>query len=58
MNRYACGVCGFVYDPETGDPEAGIPSDTDFEELPDDWVCPVCGVNKAQFKKVGLIARP
>ncbi|MFH1744138.1 MAG: rubredoxin [bacterium] len=57
MNRYLCGVCGFIYDPEVGDSGAGVPSGTNFEELPDDWECPVCGVNKSQFKKVGLITR-
>jgi len=57
MNNYLCSVCGYVYDPDTGDSESGIPGGTDFEELPEDWVCPVCGVDKAKFKKLGLTAR-
>ena len=57
MNCYVCGVCGFIYDPEDGNPQVGIPSGTDFDELPTDWICPVCGVNKSQFKKMGLITR-
>jgi rubredoxin len=51
MERYECQVCGYIYDPAVGDPKAGVPSETAFEELPDDWVCPVCGVNTSQFKK-------
>ena len=49
MKRYACEVCGYVYDPEKGDPESGVPPGTSFEDLPDDWVCPECGVDKSQF---------
>lgn len=52
MKRYECQVCGYIYDPAAGDPDAGVPTGTAFEELPDDWVCPVCGVNKSQFKKM------
>ena len=52
MTKYRCTVCEYIYDPEKGDPDAGIPSGTPFEELPDDWVCPVCGVTKDQFEKV------
>ncbi|MDC7951565.1 rubredoxin [Methanomassiliicoccaceae archaeon COG_1] len=51
-SRYACTVCGHVYDPEEGDPDSGIPPGTPFESLPDDWSCPVCGVNKSMFKKM------
>lgn len=51
MNQYECQVCRYVYDPARGDQDGGIPTETAFEELPDDWVCPVCGVNKSQFKK-------
>jgi len=47
--RYKCQVCGYVYDPEEGDPQGGIPSGTDFDELPDDWKCPVCFVGKEAF---------
>lgn len=51
MDRYRCTVCGYVYDPDKGDPESGIKPGTPFEELPDDWVCPVCGAGKDQFEK-------
>jgi rubredoxin len=43
---------GYIYDPELGDPDGGIEQGTPFEEIPDDWVCPVCGANKDQFKKI------
>jgi flavin reductase (DIM6/NTAB) family NADH-FMN oxidoreductase RutF/rubredoxin len=49
--RYRCTVCGYVYDPEKGDPESGIAPGTPFEELPEDWVCPVCGAAKDEFEK-------
>jgi len=48
--KWICGECGYVYDPEKGDLEAGIEPGTDFEDLPDDWVCPVCGAPKDKFK--------
>jgi flavin reductase (DIM6/NTAB) family NADH-FMN oxidoreductase RutF/rubredoxin len=51
MTKYRCDVCGYVYDPEKGDPENNIPPGTRFEDLPDDWVCPVCGASKDQFSK-------
>lgn len=53
MDKYECVVCGYVYDPEVGDPDSGIGPGIPFEELPDDWVCPVCGAGKDQFEKVG-----
>ncbi len=52
MEKWECMVCGYIYDPEVGDDEGGIPPGTSFEELPDDWVCPVCGVGKDDFEKV------
>lgn len=52
MTKYRCVVCGYVYDPEEGDPEGNIPAGTLFEDLPDDWVCPVCGADKSMFKPV------
>ena len=52
MTQYKCSVCGYVYDPEKGDPDSGIKPGTPFEEIPDDWVCPVCGASKDQFEKV------
>ncbi len=51
MAKYKCEVCGYVYDPSVGDPENGIPPNTPFEELPDSWVCPVCGAGKSEFVK-------
>ena len=50
MKKYVCDVCGYVYDPEAGDPENGIAPGTPFEQLPDDWACPVCQVPKDNFK--------
>jgi len=52
MKKYVCEVCGWVYDPETGVPEAGIAPGTAFEDLPDDFECPECGVGKDQFSEV------
>jgi rubredoxin len=51
MDRYVCSVCGYVYIPENGDPENGIAPGTKFEDLPEDWVCPVCGASKSDFEK-------
>ena len=50
MKKYVCDVCGYIYDPEVGDPDSGIESGVAFEDLPDDWVCPDCGVGKDQFE--------
>jgi flavin reductase (DIM6/NTAB) family NADH-FMN oxidoreductase RutF/rubredoxin len=52
MAKYKCTVCGYIYDPKLGDPDGGIKPGTPFEEIPDDWVCPVCGASKDQFEKV------
>jgi flavin reductase (DIM6/NTAB) family NADH-FMN oxidoreductase RutF/rubredoxin len=49
---YKCNVCGYLYDPEKGDPDGGIKPGTPFEEIPDNWVCPVCGAPKDMFAKV------
>ncbi len=46
---YVCSVCGYEYDPAVGDPDGGIAPGTPFEDIPDDWVCPVCGVGKDMF---------
>ena len=51
VEKYRCTICGYIYDPEKGDPDSGIESGTPFEELPDDWVCPICGVGKDKFEK-------
>ena len=50
MGKYLCTICGYIYDPALGDPENGVASGTAFEDLPDDWVCPVCGADKDQFE--------
>ena len=52
MDKYICTVCDWVYDPEIGDPEHGIAPGTKFEDIPDDWVCPLCGVGKDDFEKI------
>jgi len=52
MKKYRCKVCGYIYDPEKGDPDSGIAPGTPFEEIPDDWVCPVCGASKEEFEEV------
>ena len=49
MKKYICGVCGYVYDEALGDNDGGIPPGTPFEELPEDWSCPVCGAAKSEF---------
>jgi rubredoxin len=51
VNRYLCTICSYVYDPEKGDPENGVNPGTRFEDLPNDWVCPVCGAEKDMFEK-------
>ena len=47
--KYYCTVCNWVYDPEVGDPDSGIAPGTRFEDIPDDWICPLCGVTKEDF---------
>jgi rubredoxin len=49
MKKYVCDVCGYIYDPAEGDPDSGIAPGVAFEDLPDDWVCPVCGAPKEDF---------
>ena len=49
MEKYVCTICGYVYDPEVGDPENGVDPGTPFEDVPDDWVCPECGATKDLF---------
>ncbi len=51
MERWKCVVCGYIYDPELGDPDNGVAPGTPFENIPDDWVCPICGAPKDQFEK-------
>lgn len=49
---YVCELCGYEYNPEAGDPDNGIVPHTDFEDLPEDWVCPLCGAGKDDFEAV------
>ena len=51
MNIYICDVCGYEYDPAQGDPDNGVAPETSFETIPDDWTCPLCGVDKTNFSK-------
>jgi len=50
MKKYVCKVCGYVYDPEAGDPDNGVAPGTAFEDLPEGWVCPLCAVGKDEFE--------
>lgn len=52
MAKWTCVICGYIYDPETGDADEGIAAGTSFESLPDDWCCPVCAVGKDEFRVV------
>ncbi len=52
MGKFKCGICGYVYDPEEGDPENGIAPGVPFDELPDTYICPVCGAGKEEFYPV------
>jgi len=49
MKKYRCTICGYIYDPVEGDPDGGINPGTDFNDIPEDWECPVCGVSKSEF---------
>jgi rubredoxin len=49
MQKWECSVCGYIYDPEIGDPDSGIDPGTSFEKLPADWICPDCGAPKEEF---------
>ncbi len=51
--KYKCLVCGYIYDPEAGDPDDGIKPGTPFAELPEGWMCPVCGAGKSDFEAIG-----
>jgi len=52
MQKYACDACDYIYDPEVGDPDGGSVPGTAWEDVPDDWVCPLCGVDKSKFSPV------
>jgi len=51
MKKYVCTVCGYIYDPAEGDPDNGVQPGTPFEEISEDWVCPVCGASKDLFEE-------
>lgn len=52
MAKFKCTVCGYIYDPAAGDPASGVDPGVAFENLPDDWVCPLCGAEKDLFEKI------
>ena len=52
MKKYRCTVCHWEYDPQAGDPDSGIAPGTAFEDIPSDWVCPICGVGKEDFEPI------
>ena len=51
MDKYVCDLCGYIYDPAEGDPDNGVAPGNAWEQVPADWVCPLCGVGKDQFSK-------
>ncbi len=51
MKVYVCALCGYEYNPEKGDPDCGIEPETEFDEIPEDWVCPLCGAGKEDFEE-------
>jgi len=52
MKKYRCLVCGYEYDPEIGDPDNGVEPGTSFNDIPDNWTCPVCGASKDEFEQI------
>ena len=52
MDQYRCLICDYIYDPAAGDPDNGVSPGTSFEDVPDDWVCPLCGADKSNFEKI------
>jgi rubredoxin len=52
LEKWVCTVCGYIYNPELGDPDNGVQPGTAFENIPENWVCPVCGAPKEQFNKL------
>ncbi len=50
MDKYRCIICDYIYDPALGDPDHGIAAGTSFDDIPDDWCCPLCGVDKSNFE--------
>lgn len=54
MKKHICIICGYIYDERLGDPDEGIPAGTKWEDVPDDWMCPDCGVGKNEFEMVEI----
>ncbi len=52
MKKWRCKVCGYIYDPQVGDPDNGVSAGIPFKDLPDGWTCPVCGVGKDEFEEL------
>jgi rubredoxin len=52
MEKFKCVICGYIYDPEQGDPTSGIDADIAFSNLPDDYICPICGAGKEEFEQL------
>lgn len=52
MKKYECTACGYIYDEALGDPDSGIAPGTKWEDIPEDWTCPLCGVGKESFQEV------
>ena len=52
MKKYECSICGYVYDPKKGDVDGGIKAGTEFSDLPEDWTCPVCRIEKSAFTEI------
>jgi len=52
MQKYVCKVCGYIYDPEVGDSDNGVKPGTEFKDIPDTWMCPVCNVPKTEFEPI------
>jgi rubredoxin len=51
MDKWVCVICGYVYDPAEGDPDNGVDPGTVWEDVPNDWLCPICGASKDDFEK-------
>ncbi|MBM4032937.1 MAG: rubredoxin [Planctomycetes bacterium] len=54
MTKWRCTLCGYIYDPDDGDPENDVPRGTPFEDLPEEWVCPDCGASKEDFEELDV----
>lgn len=57
MAKWVCNICGYIYDPEVGDPDNGVAAGTAWEDVPEDWVCPLCGVGKDQLNLIKSVTQ-